>query len=46
MWSKFTNWFETPALAIDGLVTIGTTILATVFVLAAVLPPAASALMG
>lgn len=45
----FTNQFGAPstaALVIDTVVAISTTVLATVFVFAAVLPPVASALIG
>jgi hypothetical protein len=46
MWSTFANQFETPAMAIDAVVTFSATILATVFVFTVVLPPVASSLIG
>ena len=49
MRSKFTNQFGAPssaALVIDTAVAISTTMLATLFVFAAVLRPVASALIG
>jgi hypothetical protein len=46
MWSIFTNQFETPAMVVDAVVTISATILASVFIIAVVLPPVASSLVG
>jgi len=49
MRSKFTNQFETPstvAQAIEAVVVIGTTMLASVFVFAAALPQVGFALIG
>ena len=49
MRSKSTNHFETPStviLAIEAVVSIGTAMLASVFVVAAVLPHVGSALIG
>jgi hypothetical protein len=46
MRSTFTNQFETPAMVIDAVVAISATFLAAVFILAVVLPPVASSLIG
>jgi hypothetical protein len=49
MWSELSNRFRTPstaALAIDAMLAITTSVLASVFVFAAVLPPLGSVLVG